>query len=391
MKQYISLLVILLFITGCSGPTGKEYKNYRHMPDSEMKRCPEGWMIDFSTQPAWNYCHGLVTQSILQAWQASGEAVYYAYVYQYADQMIDEEGNIISYDPEDYNIDKINTGKILFPLYANTKEVRFKKAIQRLRDQMLTHPRTANGSFWHKKVYPHQVWLDGIYMACPFLAEYAVTFNEPELLDDVTLQILDCHKHMVDAATGLYYHGWDESRQQRWSDPQTGLSPNFWSRSIGWYMMSMIDVLDFLPATHPEREQVVTIFRNLSGALENFRDPETGMWYQVTDQGEREGNYLESTGSAMFIYSWIKGAQKGYLDEAFLEKGTQAYEQYIKTFIREEADGTLSVSNCCSVSGLGGDKRYRDGSFEYYISELVRDNDPKAVGPFIMMSILLDR
>lgn len=386
MKYIFLGLFSCLSLLSCSSQ-----KNYVRMVDSEMKRNPEAWMIDFSKAPKWNYCHGLEMQSILQVWKETGESKYYDYVYQYANLMINDEGEIKTYKPEEYNIDRINTGKILFPILDETGEERFRKALVLLRSQMNTHPRTENGSFWHKKVYPHQVWLDGLYMACPFLAEYAVKFDEPALFDDIALQITDVHRHMYDKKTGLYYHGWDESRRQKWADPETGLSPNFWSRSIGWYMMSMVDALDFIPENHRQRDEIISIFRNLSESLEKFRDKETGMWYQVTDQPGREGNYLESTGSIMFIYAWIKGAQKGYLDNSYLQKGTDAYNKYIKRFVREDADGGLSITDCCAVSGLGGDKVYRDGSFEYYISEPIRDNDPKAVSPFIMVSILLDR
>lgn len=366
-------------------------KNYQLMTDSEMKRNPEAWMLDFSKQPGWNYCHGLVLLAVLQTWNQTNDAKYYQYAYDFADLMINEHGDIRSYKVEEYNIDRVNSGKILFPLYKKTHEERFKKALDLLRSQMKTHPRTQDGSFWHKQVYKHQVWLDGLYMACPFLAEYGKIFNEPTLFDDVALQIVDCHKYMYDAKTGLYYHGWDESRKQQWANKETGLSSNFWSRSIGWYMMAMVDALDFLPENHPKRGEIISILQNLSSSIEKYRDKETGMWYQVTDQINRKGNYLESTGSAMFLYTWIKGAQKGYLDKKYLTKGEKGYDQYLKRFVRKEADGTLSITDCCAVSGLGGSPRYRDGSFEYYISEPVRDNDPKAVGPFIMMSILLNR
>jgi len=367
-----------------------QQKYYIRMADSEIKRNPEPWMLDFSKAPKWNYCHGLELQSILQVWQKTGDLKYFDYAYEFADMMIDTAGQIKTYKLHEYNIDRINSGKILFPIYKQTKEKRFEKAIELLRSQMQTHPRTKDGSFWHKKIYPHQVWLDGIYMACPFLAHYARTFGETSLYDDVALQIIDIHKYAYDPATGLYYHGWDESRQQKWADAQTGLSPNFWSRSIGWYMMAIVDVLDYLPENHPKRPDIIAILKNLCASIENFRDPDTGMWYQVTDQIERAGNYQESSGSAMFIYTWVKGAQKGYLDKSYLEKGKQAYDQFIKRFIKENADSTISVTDCCSVAGLGGEKKYRDGSFEYYISEPIRDNDPKTVSPFIMVSLLLD-
>ncbi|NGM65522.1 glycoside hydrolase family 105 protein [Sphingobacterium sp. SGR-19] len=366
-------------------------KNYVQMADSDMKRNPEAWMLDFSKTLKWNYCHGLVMQSILQVYDKTDNTKYYDYVYDYADTMVNADGTIKTYKPLEYNIDRVNTGKILFPILAKTKEERFKIALDHQREQMRTHPRTKDGSFWHKKVYPHQVWLDGLYMAGPFLAQYAKENNEAALFDDVALQIVDVRKYLYDSETGLYFHGWDESKQQRWADPKTGLSPHFWSRSIGWYMMAIVDVLDFLPEDHKDRPEIIKILQELSASIEKFRDTETGMWYQVTDLGDREGNYLESTGSIMFIYTWIKGAQKGYLDKRYLKKGEQAYDQYLQRFVKTEADGSLSIMDCCSVAGLGGEKNYRDGSFEYYISEPIRDNDPKAIGPFIMTSVLLDR
>ena len=235
------------------------------------------------------------------------------------------------------------------------------------------------------------MWLDGLYMGTPFLAEYAMRNNLPASTDDAIHQILTMAKHGYDAKTGLYYHGWDESRSQRWSNPKTGQSPNFWSRSIGWYMMSMVDALDFIPASHPQRDEVIKILQNLTDSLLNFNDPKTGMWYQVTDKTDEKGNYLESTGSSMFIYSMVKAGQKGYLPKSYLKKGKSLYKQFVKTFIKKNNDGTISVTNCCAVAGLGGDKNYRDGSFEYYISEPVRDNDPKAVAPFMMVSVLLNK
>jgi Predicted unsaturated glucuronyl hydrolase involved in regulation of bacterial surface properties, and related proteins len=257
---------------------------------------------------------------------------------------------------------------------------------------MLTHPRTVEGGFWHKQVYPHQMWLDGIYMASPFLAEYAKIFNEPELFDDVANQILLIAQKTYDSQTGLYYHGWDESREQSWSNPETGQSPNFWSRSIGWYAMAIVDVLEFFPENHPRRNEIINVLAHLSQSLEKFRDPETGMWYQVTDKIDKEGNYLESTGSIMFIYSWIKGARNGWLDKSYLKKGEEAYGQFLKRFVKTDEEGVMSITDCCAVAGLGGQPNaYRDGSYKYYISEPIRNNDPKSTGPFILVSLLLDK
>lgn len=391
-KAYILLISLFSILISCSGekkPMAKPY--YLRMAESEIERNPESWMIDFSKKIKWNYTHGLELQAMIQVAQKTGDEKYFQYAEAYADTMINENGTIKTYVLEKYNIDHINPGKMLFPIYEKTNNPKYLKALQLLRSQMETQPRIANGGFWHKQIYPNQVWLDGLYMASPFLAEYGKRFEEPGLFDEVTLQLTTAWGDLIDQESGLLYHGWDESKEQRWSDPITGRSPHFWSRSIGWYMMAIVDVLDFLPENHPQRSKLIDQLNQIATAVENYRDPETGMWYQVTNLVDREGNYLESSGSIMFIYSWVKGAQKGYLPNTFLEKGAIAYDQFVKQFIRENENGTISVINVCSVAGLGGDPRYRDGSFEYYISEPIRDDDPKAVGPFIMTSILLDK
>ncbi|HEY5590502.1 MAG TPA: glycoside hydrolase family 88 protein [Paludibacter sp.] len=390
MKTKSSYFLIVLFTFNITYIVANP-KYYSRMADSEIKRNPESWMVDFATKLKWDYCNGLELQAIYKVWEKTGNPKYFDYVKSYADTIINENGTITGYKPEDFSLDKLNSGKILFDLYAKSKEEKLKKTMDLLRNQVKNQPRTTDGGFWHKKIYPNQMWLDGIYMASPFLAEYAYRFNEPMLYDDVALQILTMAKHSFDPKTGLYYHGWDESHLQRWSNPQTGQSPNFWSRSMGWYMMAIVDVLDFLPSDHPKRPEIIKILHNLSFSLEKYRDPMTGMWFQVTDKVGEKGNYVESSGSAMFIYSWVKGAQKGYLPKSFLKKGKIAYEQFVKQFVKENADKTISITDACSVAGLGGEKKYRDGSYQYYISEPKRDNDPKAVAPFMMVSVLLNK
>jgi len=385
-------LIMLITIPAISATSKSGVKPYSvWMADSEIKRYPESWMVDFSWRPKWDYCNGFELQAIYQVWKLTGNQKYYDYVKSYADTIIHLDGNITGYKPEDYNLDKLNSGKFLFDLYSKTHILKYKLAIELLRNQIKNQPRTSDGGFWHKKVYPNQMWLDGLYMASPFLAQYASRFNEKGLYDEVAHQILTVAKHTYDQKTGLYYHGWDESRTQKWSNPQTGTSPNFWSRSMGWYMMAIVDVLDYLPANHPQRPEIKNILLKLSQSLDKYRDPKTGMWYQVTDKPGEAGNYVESSGSAMFLYSWVKGAQKGYLPKSFGEKGAKGYDQFVKQFIKENPDGTISLTDACSVAGLGGSPRYRDGSYQYYISEPKRDNDAKAVSPFIMLSVLLKK
>ncbi|MGC3979569.1 MAG: glycoside hydrolase family 88 protein [Paludibacteraceae bacterium] len=388
MRKIASILVIL-FCTISSMARGTKYSV--EMADSEMKRNPQSWMLDFSDKPKWNYCQGLELQAILQVYDKTRDKKYFDYAESYADTMINADGTIKTYALDKYNLDMLNSGKILFQLYKQTNKPKYKLAMDLLRSQINGQPRISNGGFWHKKIYPNQVWLDGIYMAMPFLAQYGKEFNQPELFDEVANQIISAEKDLKDEKTGLFYHGWDESRQQRWANPVTGRSPNFWSRSIGWYMMALVDVLDYLPENHPKRTEIIRILNDISQSVEKFQDKKTGMWYQVTDKGDKEGNYLESSGSAMFIYTWIKGAQKGYLPKIYLNKGEKTYKQFVKQFIKKNSDETISVTDVCSVAGLGGEPKYRDGSYEYYISEPKRDNDAKAVAPFIMVSILLNK
>ncbi len=388
MKKSILVWIILF---ACVIPISSHPKYYIWMTESEMQRNPESWMVDFSKELKWNYCHGLELGAILDVWNKTGNRRYFDYAESYADSVVNEDGTIKTYRLEEYNIDRLNSGKMLFPIYEETKDEKYRLAMALLRSQMNTHPRTSNGLFWHKKIYPHQVWLDGIYMGCPFLAQYGATFGEPRLFDEVAHQIIGTEKATKDEKTGLLYHGWDERRQQRWADPETGRSPNFWSRAIGWYMMALVDVLDFMPKDHPGRTEIIRILNEISTTIEKYRDPDSGMWYQVTDKVGAEGNYLESSGSAMFIYTWVKGAQNGFLPKVFEEKGRAAYDQYVKRFVKENPDGTITVTDACEVAGLGGEKEYRDGSYAYYISTPRRDNDPKAVAPFIKVSILLDK
>lgn len=356
------------------------------MADSEMKHFPEPWTVDFNPKPAWNYTQGLIAQSMVQVWKANSNEAYYNYAKMYADKMIDSTGFISAYKVENYNIDAVNSGKFLFDLYDRTKDERYLKAIHQLRDQLKTQPRTSEGGFWHKQRYPHQMWLDGLYMGAPFLAQYAAELNEPELFNDVVNQFVTVQKHTYNSETGLNYHGWDESKEQKWADPVTGCSPNYWGRAMGWYAMALVDVLDFIPQEHPGRVKILEILNKVASGIKKYQDPKTGLWYQVLDQGTREGNYLEATASSMFTYALLKATRKGYISNDYKATAIKAYNGILENLIKDNGDGTISLTKCCSVAGLGGNP-YRDGSYEYYIGEPVRDNDPKGVGPFIMASL----
>ncbi len=356
------------------------------MAKSEMKQFPEPWTVDFNPKPVWNYTQGLIAQSMMLVYKETQNDTYYKYAKLYADKIIDATGNIAGYKVDEYNIDCLNSGKFLFDLYNKTKDERYKKVILLLRDQLKTQPRTSEGGFWHKQRYPNQMWLDGLYMGAPFYAQYAKEFNEPALYDDVVNQFVTIHKHTYDPKVGLNYHGWDESKTQKWANPVTGCSPNFWGRAMGWYAVALVDVLDFLPKEHKGRAKILEILNQVVVGIQKYQDPKTGLWYQVLDQGNREGNYLEATCSSMFVYALLKASRKGYIPDSYKTIAVKGYNGILKNLIKDNGDGTISLTKCCSVAGLGGNP-YRDGSFEYYIKEPVRDNDAKGVGPFIMASI----
>jgi len=392
-KSFKYIVLLMLFITTSISAATKKSDTERwseRMARSEMKRFAEPWMIENATKPRWGYTHGLVVKAMLETWKSSGDKAYYDYAKIYADSLIDAKGKI-KMDYLSFNLDNVNPGKILFDFYAQTKDKRYKIAMDTLRKQLKEQPRTSEGGYWHKLKYTHQMWLDGLFMATPFLAQYGATFGDKAAFADVLNQISLINKKTYDPKTGLYYHGWDESKEQAWANKVTGCSPNFWSRSIGWYAASLVDALDYLPKETKGRERVLAIVRNLAATLIRYQDPASGVWYQVTDQGNRKGNYLESSASSMFVYFLSKSINKGYIAKSYVAPTTKAFNGLIKTFIKNEADGTITITNCCSVAGLGGDKVYRDGSFEYYIGEPVIENDPKSVGPFILASIQFEK
>ncbi len=393
------LAVVNLIITGCKNKIEDEQESTVkvdpsleyiqlavEMADSDIKRNPEAWMLDFNSQPRWNYTYGVVCTAHERLWKYTGEKKYYDYIHEYADFMIDEGGGIKTYDFEAYNIDMINTGKFLYSIYDKTGREKYKEAIDLLREQMKTHPRTSEGGFWHKKRYPWQMWLDGLYMASPFLVQYAREFNEPELYNEAADQILLIDKYARDPDTGLYFHGWDESHEQAWSDPETGLSKNFWGRGMGWYAMALVDVLDYLPKNHSRYDEIVGITQHIAEVIGEFQDDKSGVWYQVLDMGDNPGNYLESSASTMFVYFLYKAVRLGYVDDRYIEVADRGLEGIIKEFIEYDDNGQMNITKACAGAGLGGNP-YRDGTYEYYINESIRSNDPKAVGPFIYLLI----
>jgi len=388
--QYIicSLLAMTLLLScGSSSNRGLESKLWSvRMAESEMIRNPSLWMADFVTEKKWNYTQGLMGLAFLRLYDATGDRRYFDYARGYADSLIDADGNIFKYRMDNYNLDQVNPGKMMFILHDLTSDPRYEKVIQTLYRQLQDQPRIAEGGFWHKMVYPDQMWLDGLYMGAPFYAEYALRYNRPDDFSDVVNQFLVVASHTYDPATGLYRHAFDASGKMAWADSVTGQAPHAWGRAIGWFTMAIVDVLDFLPRDQPGRDELTGILQGIVNKLSEIQDPATGGWYQVPDRSGAEGNYIETSCTAMFAYSIFKGVRMGYLDGKYLAVAEKAYLGLLDNFIVTNPDGTVSMKNICGVAGLGGNP-YRDGSYEYYIGEVIRDNDPKGVGPFIMASL----
>lgn len=361
---------------------------------SEMQRFPEAWMLDFSKSPKWTYPSAIVLDGAEQLYIKTGKKQYYDYISDFGEKLIKEDGTILTYDIEKHNIDMLNSGNVLLYLYEKEKKEKYLKALQTLRLQIDGQPRTNEGSFWHKKIYPYQVWLDGLYMGMPFYTHYTKDFTKgadaTKAYDDIIFQFDSVQKNLLDKKTGLLYHAWDESKEQAWANKETGLSPNFWGRAMGWYGMAMVDVLDYLPENHPGRARIISYIRSYSDAVIKYQDKKSGLWYQVLDKPLANGNYEEATASAMFVYTMIKSVNKGYLPKSYKTAAKKGYDGIIKNLITVDENGVVNLNKCCAVAGLGG-KPYRDGSYEYYVNEEIRSNDGKGTGPFILASLEFEK
>ncbi|MBO4415508.1 MAG: glycoside hydrolase family 88 protein [Lachnospiraceae bacterium] len=341
-------------------------------------------------QSAWNYIDGCMIKAILEMYAITGEKKYFKFADDFVDHRVHEDGTIEGYDVNELNIDNINAGKTLFELYDLTGKEKYRKAVDVVYSQIKKMPRTVQGSFWHKNIYPDQVWLDGLYMCQPFYMEYETRFNNKLNYDDIFRQFELVKENMRDVRTGLYYHAFDCSRKVFWCDRYTGLSQNFWLRAIGWFSMAMLDTLDKADPDHRSAgsdglkspyETLKNQYIALMEAMEKYMD-ESGMWYQVVNLGGMEKNYLETSGSAIMAYSYLKGARLGFLPEKYRELGKKTFDGICDKYLREDETG-LHLGGICLVGGLGGPKK-RDGTFAYYMSEPVVSDDAKGVGPFLL-------
>jgi unsaturated rhamnogalacturonyl hydrolase len=351
--------------------------------DAVMKRSPTP--ID-----RWHYDVGLVLSGFESVWRKTGDRRYLDFIKASVDKFVGGggAGSIKGYDREAYALDDVNMGKVLFALYAEAKDAadkdRYRAALYALRAQLAAQPRNADGGFWHKKVYPHQMWADGVYMASPFLAKFAAVFGEPAALDDAVKQVLLADAHLADPDTGLLFHGWDESVKAGWADGETRRSSQLWGRGVGWYAMAVVDVLAEMPRNHPRRSAVVAVLRRLAAGIARVQDKATGVWWQVLDAGGRAGNYKEASASAMFVYALTKGVKNGWLDaRTYRSIAERGFGGVLNQFVAADDAGAVHVRRICKVAGLGGEP-YRDGTYAYYVGTEVVEDDPKGVGAFIL-------
>jgi rhamnogalacturonyl hydrolase YesR len=357
-------------------------KNVAHMMQDNQGTDPD-------KRPAsWEYDQAVVLKGIEQLWRQTGDKRYFDYIKKMIDLFVQEDGSIRTYDLNQFSTDFITPGRLVLTIYQKTKEEKYKKAADLLRLQITWQPRTKEGGFWHKHKYPYQMWLDGIYMLDLFYAEYCQIFDTPQYFDDVANQFIWAEQHTRDAETGLLYHGWDESKLQKWANPKTGQSPEIWSRAMGWYAVALVDVLDYFPENYPKRLEIIVILQRLAVAIAKYQDAETGTWYQIPNKATTAGNYREASGTCMFTYALAKGVRMGYLDKKYQATAEKAYAGIVKNFIETDVKGMIHLTKTCSGAGLGG-VPYRDGSFKYYVNEPLRTDDLKAIGPFIQAGIEL--
>ena len=380
MKKIICVIIFFAFATVA---IAQQQPWSQRMAATAMKLWPD-------TAARWTYDQGVVLKGMKGVWMQTGDKKYFKYIQNYMDALITDDGTIKGYKKDDYSLDNIMCGRSVMLLYNVTEKAKYYKAAVLLRDQLKNQPRNAGGGFWHKKRYPNQMWLDGLYMTEPFYAEYAYAFHEDTDYNDIAKQFILIEQHARDPKTGLVYHGWDQSHTEKWADPKTGLSQNFWGRADGWYAMALVDVLDKFPANNPNRAKLLAILNRLAIAIQKYQDPKTGLWYQILDKANATGNYPEASASCMFVYALAKGAREGYLPASYLEIAKKGYQGILDKFITTDASGQVNLNGTVSVGGLGG-KPYRDGSYKYYLSEKVVQNDPKGVGAFIQASVEIER
>lgn len=369
------------------------------MADSVMRQSPDLVLYNDAAKVKWKYDFAMLGIAISKLDDGSQNTKYYQYAKDFMDDLVLSDGTMIKYDMSEYNLDYAQPAKLLISLYQDTGEPQYLSSIETIVRQLEDQPRTESGGYFHKLRYSYQMWLDGIYMASPFMVQYAETFGEEKWYNEAVFQMTHIYEKTLDEDTGLLFHAWQETREEEWSDPVTGQSPSFWGRAMGWYLMGVVDSLDFIPEDYEGRDELIVVLQNTTAALMTARDEDYRLWYQVLDQGDREGNYLEASASAMCTYVFAKAAKKGYIDAKYYDYAMESFDAMLDEFITTTVEGDggdgeeiITLNDVASGIGLGfGGGMYRDGSFEYYTGVEIVANDAKGVGPFILAAIELGR
>jgi len=384
MKRLVVLVAVVLMarVAGAQGVIAQDSQS-RAMAATVIKMWPTGAVLTTVHPGVWGYEEGVLLDGMAAEWHSTADGEDFKYIKTAVDKYVTNDGAITGYKVDGHTLDDIEMGRAVLLVYQVTQQAKYYKAAKFLHDQLALQPRTASGGYWHKQIYPNQMWLDGAYMTEPFRAAYAATFQEPGDFDDIAKQLLLMDEHMRDPRTGLMKHGWDESKQMAWADKTTGLSPEVWARAMGWYAMALVDVLDWFPKDHPERGALIAALNRTDAAIAKMQDAKTGLWWQVVDKGDKSGNYPEASASCMFVYSLAKGVRMGYLPQSDAANAKRGWEGVQKQFVTTGADGLMVLNGTVKVGGLGG-MPYRAGTFEYYVGEKTQANDSKGIGAFLL-------
>ena len=384
-RGILPALTVMIGLTWAALGSAQQLPWSQRVANATIERWTAGRFVTPDAKWGWNYELGALLNGMDAVWYGTADGIYYQYLRESIDQLVMPDGSIPTYDASANSLDNIALGRQLLLLYRVTQNKKYYKAAALLRAQLSTQPRNPSGGFWHKQIYPDQMWLDGLYMAEPFYAEYAAVFQEPQDFSDITRQFTLIEEHTRSPKTGLLAHAWDESRKQPWADTATGKSPIFWARGMGWYMMGLVDSLSYFPNDDPGRATLLAILNRTAASVVRYQDKDTGLWYQVLDKPGEKGNYFESSAACMFTYALQKGVRLGYLPERYSDNATRAWQGILSHFVQTDPHGSVTITGTVKGTGLGGDP-YRDGSYNYYVSSPVVNNDPKGVGAFLLAS-----
>jgi unsaturated rhamnogalacturonyl hydrolase len=378
-------LAVATFVMGAVRVAGAQLGDSpaAKMAATVLKQWPAGMVSTENSPGKWAYEEGVLLDGMAAEWHTTADGRDFKYIKAAVDKYVTTDGAITGYPVEQHSLDNIEMGRAVLLVYRVTQQERYYKAAKFIHDQLAAQPRTPSGGYWHKQIYPNQMWLDGAYMAEPFRAAYAATFQEPGDFDDIARELLLMDAKMRDPKTGPLKHGWDESKTMAWADKTTGLSPEVWARALGWYCMALVDVLDWFPKDHPKRAELVAALNRTAASIVQYQDKETGLWWQVVEKSGKAGNYAEASASCMFVYTLAKGVRMGYLAAADGAAAKRGWDGIQKKFVTVDADGQVTLHGTVKVGGLGG-APYRSGTYEYYIGEKTIDQDAKGVGAYLM-------